>query len=168
MLFFLPHMVVFACFLLVVRDVAFVDLSWYIGCTNACLSFFLVSVWSAGIRVRIFCSVWLQLAECPQRIFLIHHFTHHKSLRTTQQISLSFLFSSSLWRIGIVSKFHIRLMEINRIMANTLASLCDSSANRCQRDEGLLCGATGAEPWITMELIQGWPEESCCLLLSGF
>lgn len=52
-------------------------------------------------------------------------------------------------------------------MANTLAPLCDSWANRCQRDGGLLSGATGAEPRITMELIRGWPEESFCVLLSG-
>lgn len=52
-------------------------------------------------------------------------------------------------------------------MANTLAFLCDSSANRCQWEEGLQSVATGTEPWITMEPVQGWSDEGffLCFLL---
>lgn len=50
-------------------------------------------------------------------------------------------------------------------MANTLAFLSDSSANRCPREEGLRSAETGTGPWITMEPVQGWP--GFCFLLSA-
>lgn len=70
-----------------------------------------------------------------------------------------------LWGNGLLSKFQITFLDIKRIMANTLAFLCDSTANRCQWEEGLQSVATGRGPWITMELIQGWSEHG--LFLQG-